>query len=99
MNANDLFSFLEEIPPENGDVELDMMETDPEFPKKRKTGTQGFRSRNGNTAGEVVENEPEPTIKKPRLASPKPVVVDEFEREAKREIAASAGLTGGIEPG
>ncbi|EIN05504.1 antiviral helicase [Punctularia strigosozonata HHB-11173 SS5] len=32
--------------------------------------------------------------KKPRLASPKPVVVDEFETEAKREVDASAGLTG-----
>ncbi|EPQ51568.1 antiviral helicase [Gloeophyllum trabeum ATCC 11539] len=32
--------------------------------------------------------------KKPRIASPRPEVVDEVEIEAKREVAASAGLTG-----
>lgn len=41
----------------------------------------------------------EPTFKKPRLASPQPVVVDEFQTEAKREVAASAGLTGTVEAG
>ena len=40
-----------------------------------------------------------PASKKPRLASPKPVVVDEFQREAKREVPASAGLTGTVEAG
>ncbi|KAF6760384.1 rRNA-processing arch domain-containing protein [Ephemerocybe angulata] len=34
------------------------------------------------------------TLKKPRMGSPKPVVLDDFETEAKREVAASAGLTG-----
>ncbi|EJD07908.1 antiviral helicase [Fomitiporia mediterranea MF3/22] len=33
------------------------------------------------------------------MASPAPVVVDEFETEAKREVAASAGLTGQVEAG
>ncbi|KAF5390934.1 hypothetical protein D9757_003924 [Collybiopsis confluens] len=32
-------------------------------------------------------------------SSDTPVVLDEFETEAKREVAASAGLTGGVEPG
>jgi ATP-dependent RNA helicase DOB1 len=40
-----------------------------------------------------------PASKRPRLASPKPVVVDEFQTEAKREVAASAGLTGTVETG
>lgn len=37
----------------------------------------------------------EPVLKKVRLEEPAPVVVDEFETEAKREVAADAGLTGG----
>ncbi|EIW76056.1 antiviral helicase [Coniophora puteana RWD-64-598 SS2] len=38
-------------------------------------------------------------IAKLARASPAPVVVDEFETEAKREVAASAGLTGAVEEG
>jgi ATP-dependent RNA helicase DOB1 len=34
------------------------------------------------------------STKKPRMGSPNPVVLDDFETEAKREVAASAGLTG-----
>ena len=37
--------------------------------------------------------------KKQRLSSPKPVVLDDFETEAKREVATSAGLTGAAETG
>ncbi|KJA17238.1 hypothetical protein HYPSUDRAFT_146799 [Hypholoma sublateritium FD-334 SS-4] len=37
--------------------------------------------------------------KKPRLSSPKPVILDDFETEAKREVAADAGLTGAAEAG
>lgn len=32
--------------------------------------------------------------KRPRLVEPAPIVLDEFETEAKREIEANAGLTG-----
>ena len=39
------------------------------------------------------------TPKKQRLSSPKPVVLDDFETEAKREVAASAGLMGTVETG
>lgn len=50
--------------------------------------------------GDLNSNEPGPsTQKKPRMASPLPVVVDEFETEASREVEASAGLTGGVEAG
>ncbi|KAF8581458.1 antiviral helicase [Ramaria rubella] len=60
---------------------------------------------NGSTSATITQihdSEPEdaePVPKKPRLASPKPVVVDEFQTEAKREVAASAGLTGTVEAG
>ncbi|KAI0646215.1 antiviral helicase [Trametes meyenii] len=41
----------------------------------------------------------QPNPKKARLEPPNPVVVDEVEIEAKREVAASAGLTGAVEAG
>ncbi|KAG8883351.1 ATP-dependent RNA helicase mtr4 [Tulasnella sp. 331] len=47
---------------------------------------------------DIEEAEAEPSeraLKKIRLEEPEPVVVDEFETEAKREVAADAGLTGG----
>ncbi|KAJ7083715.1 hypothetical protein B0H15DRAFT_419711 [Mycena belliarum] len=34
------------------------------------------------------------SLKRPRAEAPNPVVLDDFETEAKREVAASAGLTG-----
>jgi ATP-dependent RNA helicase DOB1 len=47
-----------------------------------------------------VDNESGPSVpKKPRTASPKPMVLDDFETEAKREVAASAGLTGSVDIG
>ena len=115
MNSTDLFSFLDEVPAELGvdqyvdgdEVHMDMDPLVPsrfeDLPKKRKTVLEErntFNTHNGSVIRIDLESEPGPsTLKKPRLASPKPVVVDEFEREAKREVAASAGLTGGIEPG
>ncbi|KAG9003025.1 ATP-dependent RNA helicase mtr4 [Tulasnella sp. JGI-2019a] len=37
----------------------------------------------------------ERALKRVRMEEPEPVVVDEFQTEAKREVAADAGLTGG----
>jgi ATP-dependent RNA helicase DOB1 len=48
--------------------------------------------------GEAIDGD-EPLQKRSRMATPNPVVVDEFETEAKREVAASAGLTGAVEAG
>lgn len=95
MNSNDLFSFLDDAPmqedEEPADDTMDMEE--PKVPRKRKADTP-------NGGAVVPDNEPGPsTQKKLRMASPNPVVVDEFETEAKREVAASAGLTGGVEAG
>ena len=39
------------------------------------------------------DNKPGPS-KKARIASPRPVVMDDMEIEAKREVPASAGLQG-----
>jgi hypothetical protein len=47
-----------------------------------------------------IDNEPGPSVrKKARMASPKPMVLDDFETEAKREVAASAGLIGSVDIG
>jgi ATP-dependent RNA helicase DOB1 len=47
-----------------------------------------------------IDNESGPSLpRKPRMASPKPIVLDDFETEAKREVAASAGLTGSVDVG
>ena len=67
--------------------------------KKRKASPEtapldGEAGTSLTSSGEVP-----PSPKKPRLASPNPVVVDEVEIEAKREVAASAGLTGAVEAG
>lgn len=99
MNSNDLFSFLDEAPAED-----DAMQTDPPTsPKlKRKAGSpNGHQSpRNGDVPMQELHNEPGPSApKKSRMASPKPVVLDDFETEAKREVAASAGLSEAVEAG
>jgi ATP-dependent RNA helicase DOB1 len=100
MNSNDLFSFLDDVPMGNDgdDAIIEEIEADqPRLPKKRKADISSVSVPSNE---ELAENEPGPsTKKKPRMASPKPVVVDEFETEAKREVAASAGLTGGVEAG
>lgn len=100
MNSNDLFSFLngaseepevdetEEDAEEQQEHEHDAMQIDriasPDGGAKRKLDGDAPESQ---MAGQIPP-------KKPRLASPKPMVVDEFETEAKREVDASAGLTG-----
>lgn len=95
MSANDLFSFLEptvdddddamvEDVPEAGQTSsvADRPSTPPTLKRKIDTTAQ-----NGDTNIEI-------DLKRPRMGSPKPIVLDDFETEAKREIAASAGLTG-----
>jgi len=102
MNSNDLFSFLDEVPPEDADHEEDeSMQTDPvpvssKVLQKRKAPP----AQDGRTEDVTVDDEPGPsTPKKLRVSSPKPVVLDDFETEAKREVAASAGLTGSVDAG
>ena len=113
MNSSDLFSFLDEVPPEplsGHDLhDGDEMHVDPDSQdssrledvrKKRKIVPDFPNVQDASAVKRDSENTSGPSnLKKPRLASPKPVVVDEFEREAKREVAASAGLTGSVESG
>ena len=84
----DLFSFLDDAPMDGIDQEV------PSVPKKRKA------DKTEPIPPPIEDSEPGPSVqKKQRLAAPNPVVVDEFETEAKREVAASAGLTGGVDAG
>jgi ATP-dependent RNA helicase DOB1 len=102
MNSNDLFSFLDEAPTENGgDLEnrgddlMEMENTGIASRKRKSVPPTSSKSPGLENGGDIADNEPGPSVpKKPRIASPKPVVVDEFETEAKREVEASAGLTG-----
>ena len=109
MNSNDLFSFLDEAPPEVDDHEPESMaehamDTDnhSEIPKKRKVDEDSgpTSSTNGTNAHSNGQSEAGPSEpKKQRMSSPNPMVTDEVEIEAKREVAASAGLQGSVEAG
>lgn len=98
MDSNDLFSFLDQAPDDNDDMDTDVQ---PEVPRKRKVNVEQSQNETVNNDQEVVDDEPGPSVpKKQRLASPPaPLVVDEVEIEAKREVAASAGLQGVVEAG
>ena len=88
MNSNDLFSFLHEQQGDDSDDEPMDVETNPPVISKRKVDISPDE-----------ENLQVSAPKKQRLSSPKPVVLDDFETEAKREVATSAGLTGAAETG
>lgn len=99
MDPNDLFSFLDAAPqpsdlPQDADGDISMQpeanEANGAPPKKRKASALP-------AATDREEGPSDP--KKTRLSSPNPVIVDEVEIEAKREVVASAGLTGAIEAG
>ncbi|KAF9465418.1 ATP-dependent RNA helicase [Collybia nuda] len=102
MNSNDLFSFLDEVPADNEDEdERESMQMDVEpvqsvVTRKRRSESSTATTQN---AGQHFD-EPGPSVpKKPRMTSPKPIVLDDFATEAKREVAVSAGLTGTADPG
>ncbi|RPD65355.1 antiviral helicase [Lentinus tigrinus ALCF2SS1-7] len=107
MDSNDLFSFLTEAPPadlpHDADGDVQMKANGSTSLKKRKASTPTAAEGNSSTSATSApsgSNEAGPSEpKKARLASPNPVVVDEVEIEAKREVAASAGLTGAVEAG
>ncbi len=106
MDSNDLFSFLDEAPPKADSPQADrgipMQEPNPsnDAPSKKRKASTPTAPLNGEAGPSASSsNEVGPSPKKPRLASPNPIVVDEVEIEAKREVAASAGLTGAVEAG
>jgi ATP-dependent RNA helicase DOB1 len=90
MNSNDLFSFLDET--QGGD------DSDHDEPMDIETNPPAISKRKVDV-GSDEENLQVSAWKKQRLSSPKPVVLDDFETEAKREVATSAGLTGAAETG
>ena len=100
MDPDELFSFLSQDGPADGRDQITTQESRTKK-KKRKlaeetNGDQQPGQDDPSPAAALREDaDAEPAAKKPRIASPVPMVVDEFETEAKREIAASAGLTGG----
>lgn len=109
MNSNDLFSFLDEGVEEDeigsATMEVDTAPSTSKTLQKRKANTPPIanfgdaQAANGSDA-DVNTNGAGPSVpKKPRMSSPKPVILDDFETEAKREVAADAGLTGAAEAG
>ncbi|KAJ8689869.1 ATP-dependent RNA helicase mtr4 [Pleurotus ostreatus] len=100
MDSNDLFSFLDQPAEEellqDEDPGVEEIASSPNATTLKRKATT-IPSNNGHTDTEMrnPEDEPGPSKpKRPRMASPKPIVLDDFETEAKREVVASAGLTG-----
>ncbi|KAI0691443.1 rRNA-processing arch domain-containing protein [Cytidiella melzeri] len=102
MDSHDLFSFLTQGP-EDLDNVGDSIEVDarPEVLRKRRANAEDTEDVYTNGAQQHTDNEAGPSVsKRQRIESPPaPLVVDEVEFEAKREVAASAGLQGAIEAG
>lgn len=105
MDSTDMFGFLSGPAPE-GDQSIPV---DRPKKKKRKHVTApepaaAEEPTNGASTMDVDgdrpehvdgEDDEEPALKKLRIDEPAAVVTDEFETEAKREVKADAGLTGG----
>jgi ATP-dependent RNA helicase DOB1 len=94
MSAPDLFSFLDGTPTGDEDKDVDISEQRQVENNAKRRATTDPLSDHPN-GGPSDAHAP----KKARVSSPVPVVVDEFETEAKREMAASGGLTGSVEAG
>jgi len=112
MTPNDLFSFLNNDNDSDSDSEtaLDVMQVDnvsstglvhASTPSNKRPATSPVPETRMNSPPPSLPLEDGPPAKKKRLdivsTSAPAVVVDEFETEAKREVAASAGLTGATE--
>lgn len=99
MDSGDLFSFLDETAGQSDSEDVNAMDTaqPDQLAKKRKI--RSTYAAEPDTRDVEMDNEPGPSTKKSRLSSPKPIVLDEFETEAKREVARSAGLENGVEAG
>ncbi|KAG1852891.1 NUC185 domain-containing protein [Suillus subalutaceus] len=90
MSTPDLFSFLDGAP--SVDEDKDEIVREPRHVDKKIKRRASTDPPGDHASGSCAS-------KKPRVSSPVPVVVDEFETEAKREMAASGGLTGSVEAG
>ena len=103
MSTNDLFSFLEETNADGAESStngLQLASTSMSAKAKKKKRKQQA----AQDAQQLLEANggSEPELKRARMdvdepvTSLHPIVLDEFETEAKREVTASAGLTGGV---
>lgn len=93
MNANDLFSFLDDGRSSEDGEHVDVPNNQGH---KRKAGSPSSSTNRSPVVG--VEAHP-PESKRLRTEPVNPILLDDFETEAKREVAASAGLTGADEAG
>jgi ATP-dependent RNA helicase DOB1 len=94
MDSTNLFSFLEQAPDalENDLDDIDMADVPT---RKRKASPAAEPPVQNGEPSHSGENEiGSPSHKKQRFASPAPIVLDEVEVEAKREVKVSAGLMG-----
>ncbi|KIJ60732.1 hypothetical protein HYDPIDRAFT_116767 [Hydnomerulius pinastri MD-312] len=66
---------------------------------KRKPSPDDVKPNSESLDIRTMHEDADRPSKRPRAASPAPVVVDDFQTEAKREMAASGGLTGPVEEG
>ena len=92
MESTALFSFLEQDPDalEKDLEDVGMVEVPT---RKRKASPPAEEPvQNGEPSHSGENGVVSPSHKKQRFASPAPIVIDEVEVEAKREIKASAGL-------
>jgi len=92
MASTDLFSFLEQdqdaLEKDLDDVSMVDVPT-----RKRKASPSAEQPvQNGEPSHSGENGVVSPSHKKQRFASPAPIVIDEVEVEAKREIKVSAGL-------
>lgn len=101
MDTDALFSFLHGEDVDSMAVDNDAVSDANGAAKATKRSSKKKRKADSSRASAAPESEDSPTIsepvqKKARIASPEvfnPVVLDEFETVAKREVAANAGLT------
>jgi ATP-dependent RNA helicase DOB1 len=112
MSANNLFSFIdspeddndEDIVLQDGIEQGEPFQNDDRPPtptstlkRKASSPTQRPSQQHGDSnIGPGSQLDENAHTKRARLRSPNPVVLDDFETEAKREVAASAGLTGAV---
>lgn len=95
MDSPDLFSFLEQAPDvlEKDLDEVDMANVPTRKRKASPSVEQPVQNGEPSHSGENGTSASSP--KKQRITSPGPIVLDDIEVEAKREVKASAGLMGG----
>lgn len=92
MDSTDLFSFLEQAPDA---LEKDLDDVDmANVPTRKRKASPSLEQpvRNGEPPYSGENEVESPSHKKHRFTSPGPIVLDEVEVEAKREVKVSAGL-------